>query len=258
MTPACRPFARPRRHAGSARVGLAKVGRARFSRAIIITHTLGNHGCPRSDLQDCAPRPRRGSLRQDRPPHRHRREGCRPRRCRPRPAEGASRCENSRYRIRPKQRPAIGVPSDALGELPRVARPRRARPPRRCARVVTTHRSRSRAEGRGRPRVARAETARMRAVYFFLRDERLAGGLPTGRATRAGAVDRRTVSIVGRYRIYHLPVRSRRSSGSSGASSRRDCAPSGVPASPSPSGRALQRSTTGWNANDSCFACLIF
>ena len=166
---ACRPFARPRRHAGSARVGLAKVGRARFSRAIIITHTLGNHGCPRSDLQDCAPRPRRGSLRQDRPPHRHRREGCRPRRCRPRPAEGASRCENSRYRIRPKQRPAIGVPSDALGELPRVARPRRARPPRRCARVVTTHRSRSRAEGRGRPRVARAETARMRAVYFFLR-----------------------------------------------------------------------------------------
>jgi hypothetical protein len=143
-------------------------------------------------------------------------------------------------------------------ELPRVARPRRARPPRRCARVVTTHRSRSRAEGRGRPRVARAETARMRAVYFFLRDERLAGGLPTGRATRAGAVDRRTVSIVGRYRIYHLPVRSRRSSGSSGASSRRDCAPSGVPASPSPSGRALQRSTTGWNANDSCFACLIF
>ena len=37
----------------------------------------------------------------------------------------------------------------------------------------------------------------MRAVYFFLRDERLAGGLPTGRATRAGAVDRRTVSIGG-------------------------------------------------------------
>jgi len=98
----------------------------------------------------------------------------------------------------------------------------------------------------------------MRAVYFFLRDERLAGGLPTGRATRAGAVDRRTVSIVGRYRIYHRPVRSRRSSGSSGASSRRDCAPSGVPASPSPSGRALQRSTTGWNGNDSCLPVSFF
>lgn len=98
------------------------------------------------------------------------------------------------------------------GSSPRVARPRRARLSRRCAWVVTTHRSRLRAEGRGRPRVARAETRACARCIFFLRDERLARGLPTGRATRAGAVDRRMVSIVGQYHIRPRPVRSRRSS----------------------------------------------
>ena len=171
------------------RVGLAKVGRARFCRAIIITHTLGNHGCPRSDLQDCAPRPRRGSLRQDRPPHRHCREGCRPRRCRPRPAEGASRCKNSRYRIRPKQRPAIGVPSDALGELAARRTTLTGMPAAAMhascddAPVAIAHRG-------ARPIACAARKRAHARGFSFLRDERLGRGLPTGRATRARMVDR--------------------------------------------------------------------
>ena len=56
-----------------------------------LNHTqLVNNGCSRYHLQDCSPRARCVSLRQVRPPLRRRRQGRRPRRRCPRPAEGAS------------------------------------------------------------------------------------------------------------------------------------------------------------------------
>ena len=55
----------------------------------VVTHKNNQkNGRPHPpDLQDCASRQGRGP-QHPRPPHRRRRQGCRPRRCRPRAAEG--------------------------------------------------------------------------------------------------------------------------------------------------------------------------
>ena len=61
------------------------------SRPRSLSHPNRKHGRSYPDLQDCPPRARREALRALRPPHRRRRQGCGPRRRRPRPAEGARR-----------------------------------------------------------------------------------------------------------------------------------------------------------------------